>query len=112
VIRQGEPAEAVFIVLEGEAAAAAVRETNPVPTIPFRPGEVFGEVAVFLEEPYRLTVTASAPLVVLRVERHAFVELVRQIPDLAVAVIRDLAWRLTQLRERYERVVAPPESCP
>ncbi len=110
VIRQGERADAVFVVLEGEAAAERGSATFPV--IPFHAGEVFGEVAVFLDEPYHLTIKALEPLVLLRIEGDAFVELVRQIPDLAVAVIRDLSCRLSRLRERVEHPAVSPEASP
>ncbi|KAA2235546.1 Crp/Fnr family transcriptional regulator [Salinarimonas soli] len=103
VIREGEPAEAVHVVLSGEASA---RSRGGVPFPPFGPGSIFGDVSVFLDRPYRMSVEAATVLVTLRLDKATFVELVSQMPDLALAVIRDLAGRLHDLRDRVE--AAPP----
>jgi CRP-like cAMP-binding protein len=66
LLREGEPAEAIFVVLEGEFAVSSVElEEDELPTL--GRGEIAGGLAYVRGKPPRVTVRALMDAAVLRV---------------------------------------------
>ena len=69
-----------------------------------RPGEVFGEIALFDNGPRTATIAAAEQSRVLRVRRNDVMNQIRQQPDLAVDMIRlaglRMRWMGSQLNEQ------------
>jgi CRP-like cAMP-binding protein len=63
VIREGDDADAVFVVLAGQATVTARGE----PVGALHPGDAFGEIAVLHGTPRTATVTATEPLTTCRI---------------------------------------------
>src|SRR5207245_6450809 len=59
-----------------------------------REGDLFGEMALFADEPRSATVRAEEPGRVLRLPRERFLALMRQVPALSLAVAETLSRRL------------------
>jgi len=97
VYRAGEAGEAFFIVKTGQVELLRSGET-------FRrlalvgPSEVFGEDSAFDGHVRASDARAVAPVTVMKVTAAVFLELVRARPEVATAVIRSTATRLTQAR--------------
>ncbi len=78
VVRQGEPADRFYVILEG---AFAVDQTASIGTAPVRlrsmgKDEVFGEIGLLTAAPRTATVTADGPGRLLALEAADFLELV------------------------------------
>ncbi|AKT40231.1 cyclic nucleotide-binding domain-containing protein [Chondromyces crocatus] len=90
VVREGDPGDALFVVVEGrfqvERRGAAVRALEP--------GAVFGEVALLDGAPRAATVVATTEGKVLRIPRAEFEGLLDESPELARGVIRTLLGHL------------------
>lgn len=105
LVRQGDPGDAVYVVLAGEASAYVGRadggelRVGPVPA-----GTLFGEVALLAEVPRTATVKAETEMAVLRLDTDLFFDLVKEFPGIGIAVMRELARRLDRstalLRDR------------
>ena len=54
-------------------------------------GDLLGEVALFREAPHSATATARSPVTLLVIPENRLEDLVRDNPDLALALIRQLA---------------------
>jgi len=92
---EGDPASHLFILQAGWVKATRIsREGREQAMLFLGPGEVFGDVALFNDIPYPGTVTALEPVRVWMIERTALLALLRQQPDLALAVIRRLSDRV------------------
>jgi di/tricarboxylate transporter len=96
IIRQGEPGDAFYLVASGvlhvyTTDAGRVTETH-VRTL--RSGEPFGEMALLTSNPRSATVKAETECEVLRLERSAFLDLVKQQPSVALAIAGTLSRRL------------------
>lgn len=95
VVRQGDPSDSVFVILDGEADAFLElpnQERRHLGTM--RAGEVIGELGVLNDAPRAADVVAKATLTVLQVRRDVFLDLLQELPQFAMAVLRELAKRL------------------
>jgi anti-anti-sigma factor len=99
VAREGEPGTELLIIVRGSATGrvrtASGRETR---LMSFAPGTIAGELAVLDEETRSATVVADEPLTCLVLQRHAFLEMMRDEPVVAVKLLanlgREISWRL------------------
>lgn len=100
---EGEPAESVYLIEKGWVKATRMaRDGREQAMLFLRPGEVFGDIAVFTGTPYPGTVTALEPVDLWVIPADEIVKLTRQYPDLAMAVIRRLGERVLHYVEMIE----------
>lgn len=93
----GEPSEAFFVVLSGEAVvlSAGDHEVGRV-----GPSDVVGEMGVLLGTPRTATVQAVGPAVLLRFESAVFDAMFERVPGFGLGVSRALARRLASVNDR------------
>lgn len=92
---EGELAESIFILETGWIKATRMTREGREQAMAFmQPGEIFGDIAVFIEEPYPATVTALEPVDVWVIPAQDFLALIKLHPELALAVIRRLGKRV------------------
>lgn len=95
ICRQGDPGDAAYILLEGEAEVVVTTEDGKRLTIAHVPRNTFlGEMAVLRNTPRNATVIAASPITALKVGKDAFFQLMRDVPQLALEVMRELAERV------------------
>ncbi|KUJ79900.1 Crp/Fnr family transcriptional regulator [Ruegeria profundi] len=105
LFEQGDEGDALYAILEGtlEVSFLAMSGRKLSLTL-MRPGEVFGEIALFDSGPRTATVVAAEPSRVLRVRQGDVMNQIRQHPDLAVDMIRlagqRMRWMGSQLNEQ------------
>lgn len=97
IITEGDPGEAAFILLEGEAVATQNSAEGKV--VSYRdilPGDLFGEIAALDGGPRSADVIARADCVVAALPRHDFEAALVASPTLALILLRHLT-RLVRL---------------
>ncbi|SLN30647.1 Crp/Fnr family transcriptional regulator [Ruegeria meonggei] len=105
LFEQGDEGDALYAILEGtlEVSFLAMSGRKLSLTL-MRPGEVFGEIALFDSGPRTATIAAAEPSRVLRVRQGDVMNQIRQHPDLAVDMIRlaglRMRWMGSQLNEQ------------
>ncbi len=105
LFEQGDEGDALYAIIEGtlEVSFLAMSGRKLSLTL-MRPGEVFGEIALFDSGPRTATVAAAEPTRVLRVRRRDVMNQLRQHPDLAVDMVRlaglRMRWMGSQLNEQ------------
>jgi CRP-like cAMP-binding protein len=105
VVWEGEPGDALFLVISGFLkAVTASGEGHEVLLSIMGPGEVFGELSVFDGQPRSASVVALDSVEVATLERGPVRALIEQSPKLATSLIEVLAQRLRNLSKRCENV--------
>ncbi|WP_170759241.1 Crp/Fnr family transcriptional regulator [Ruegeria lacuscaerulensis] len=105
LFEQGDAGDALYAILEGtlEVSFLAMSGRKLSLTL-MRPGEVFGEIALFDSGPRTATIAAAEPSRVLRVRQGDVMNQIRLHPDLAVDMIRlaglRMRWMGSQLNEQ------------
>lgn len=88
--REGDFAYKFFVVLDGEVEVQ--RDFTHVATL--GPGDFFGEMALFDDEPRSATCVAASSCTLLVLDRGRFYGLIEQMPQLGLAICKTLSQRL------------------
>jgi hypothetical protein len=91
IVEEGQKGNALYIVLNGQVELASVEEKKTLQAL--GPGGVFGEHALFTEEPYSLTAVTVSESCLLVLERQTLLELIQYYPNVSVALLENLAKR-------------------
>jgi len=101
--RQGDPGDAAFLIIAGEADVTIETERGPLNVATLGDHDFVGEIAILCDVPRTATVTARSDLKALRIEKDLFFRLIGEFPEIAKEVMRELSRRLVhsnaQLRE-------------
>ena len=105
LFEQGDEGDALYAIIEGTLEVSFLAMSGRKLALSLmRPGEIFGEIALFDSGPRTATITAAEPSRVLRVRRNDVMNQIRQHPDLAVDMIRlaglRMRWMGVQLNEQ------------
>ncbi|HVO26891.1 MAG TPA: cyclic nucleotide-binding domain-containing protein [Candidatus Margulisiibacteriota bacterium] len=98
IVREGEFGDCMYIIVEGEIRVT--REGKFVSV--FKPGEFFGEMAVFDGEARFATATALTHLRLLRLERGDLLHLMDEQPGIAIGVCQQLSRHVRELINQIE----------
>ena len=94
VIRKGEPGDAFYVIVNGEAEVRLDGERGQT----LRAGDYFGEIALLRHVPRTATVAALTQLDLLTIEREDFIAAVTGHPESAEAAHAVVATRLGSMR--------------
>ena len=97
---RGEAADAAYLILEGSAAVSIDGPFGPVRLALLGANALVGEMGILADQPRSATVAAVDPAMALRIDRAVFLELLAQFPQIAIAVMRELALRLEQTNQQ------------
>jgi CRP-like cAMP-binding protein len=95
LIKEGEPGDALFVILEGEA----VVHQNGVELDRVGEGAYFGEMAILDGAPRSATVVATTDVKVAVIGIRMFRTMLREFPDMAEQLLIALAGELRSARQ-------------
>ena len=105
IVQQGDPADAVYIIAEGEAEVwLAALDGHSVRLGTLGRHSLLGEIAVLCNGRRTATVRAKDRVVTLKIAARVFLDLLRQSPEIGMQVMTILAERLersTALLQQY-----------
>ena len=87
----GEPGDTLYVIVNG---AVRVQDATGAPIATRRAGEVIGEMAVISSRPRVATLVAESELRVLEIHKPSFDAVLRERPEVALAMMRLLVERL------------------
>jgi CRP/FNR family transcriptional regulator, cyclic AMP receptor protein len=108
LMRQGDPSDAAYLIIEGHAEVIAESPAGPVILAIVSANEIVGEMGILCNAPRNATVCAKDRLIALRISKELFMRMVREFPTIAVSIMQELAHRLestnNQLRTAHAEV--------
>ncbi|HEX9244223.1 MAG TPA: cyclic nucleotide-binding domain-containing protein [Anaeromyxobacter sp.] len=104
VIREGEPSDGLYVVLEGAVDVVKTKDGQEVAVGHLREGDLFGEMSCLRKAPASATVVVRRPGTLLRLPRKEFDELVVTYPQILELVA-------TLSEERAENLDAILSGC-
>jgi signal transduction histidine kinase len=96
LVREGDPAEALAVVLEGELRGRRENGGPDAPGFIGRAGQVIGMLPFSRMTHYPLSVRAAVPARLLRLHKDRFPEMLQRIPELLPRLISVLADRIRE----------------
>jgi CRP/FNR family transcriptional regulator len=96
IAREGEMGDMMFIIVSGEVRVLSTQGQRQVELARRRTGECVGEMAIISREPRSATLTASGDVRTLCIDQKSFESLLRDRPDVSLAVIQVLSERLKE----------------
>lgn len=108
IFQQGDRGDALYLIARGQVRvyhpSAAGRELS---VAIFRPGDLFGELALLADRPRSASAEAMLPTIALTLERSAFQQAIHDHPAIAEALLAELAARLCASTSYAEHLANP-----
>lgn len=96
LFHQGDAGDAAYIILDGEADVLIdTPEGGEMVVAQVGRHAFVGEIAILIDIPRTATVRAKTDLSTLVVTKEAFLQMASDFPSVAIAIMRELAQRLT-----------------
>ena len=104
IVREGDPGGELFLLLEGSAEAwLDYRGASPQQLSTMPAGSYFGEMAILDDEPRSATVVAREPARLLALDGDSLKELLREMPEIALELLRVMTARVRASERRLRR---------
>ncbi len=108
VVRQGDPADAAYLIIDGHAEVVAETPAGPVILATLGANEIVGEMGILCNMPRNATVRAEDRLIALRISKESFMRMLREFPNISISIMQELAHRLeasnNQLRTAHAEI--------
>jgi len=108
VFQQGEPGDAMYLIMSGELRARTLINGKETILATFGPGEFFGDMALFDHGPRSADVVANTESILFKITADSFNRLTREAPALATpflqATARTLSARIRADNKRLTRI--------
>jgi CRP-like cAMP-binding protein len=94
LMRQGDPSDAAYLIIDGHAEVILETPAGPVVVATAGANETVGDMGILSNAPRAATVRAKDRVIALRISKDPFMRMVREFPNMAVSIMRELAQRL------------------
>ena len=98
--QEGDPGDAAFIIIDGEAEVLIATPNGPVKVASLGRNSIVGEIAVLCDVPRTATVQAKGKTVTLKINRETFFRLITEFPQMSVEIMRELGRRIEKTNEQ------------
>lgn len=96
LFKQGDPGDAAYVIVSGNAEVVINNDKEDLVVATLGENEFIGEISILCDVPRTATIRAGDSLETLKIKKEHFLGLVSQVPDLAVEIMRELAYRLSK----------------
>ena len=106
IVRQGEPGDCMFEILQGTVEVLREKEGKETCLAVLSRGDFFGEMAIFEREVRSATVRAMGEVRAITIDKKTLLRRISEDPSLAFRIIEKLANRIRELDVEIERLKA------
>ena len=100
VFSEGDPSTSVYFMLSGRIKVTRRHNDREIELAEMSHSTILGETGVICGRPRTATITALEATTMLRTDANVFKELLHQVPQVTVALARELALRVDATSER------------
>jgi len=104
LFEQNEAGDTAYVLIEGTADVFVKAGQHEVKVATVGRYDFIGEIAILCDVPRTATVRTTSRVEALVIQKDQLFELLRNFPDIGIAMIRELALRLNRTNERLARL--------
>ena len=104
IVKQGEVGDCMYIVQQGEVEVILDSPSGEILLSTLRPGDVFGEMALFTKQPRSATTRTRGRARVLTIDKRTFLKRVHEDPSLAFRILQKMSERIQHLDGEIQRL--------
>ena len=90
----GDHGDMAYIIIEGRAQILIDTPTGDIVVAEVGMNDIVGEIAILCDVPRTATVQATEKMTTLAISKDLFFQMVREYPQMAIEIMRELAHRL------------------
>lgn len=94
LFEKGDEGDAAYVILDGSVDVLIPVDSGEISVAVLGSKEIFGEMAVLLDQPRTTAIAARTDLKVLLLDRQAFFNMLSEFPDVAIELIKVIGARL------------------
>ncbi|MDZ4741313.1 MAG: cyclic nucleotide-binding domain-containing protein [Alphaproteobacteria bacterium] len=94
LFREGDRGDSAYLILSGVVSVSVASPKGDVVVASIGSNNIVGEMALLGEMPRTATLTATEPLETLKIKKEQFFQLLRDLPQMTLEIMRELAARL------------------
>jgi CRP-like cAMP-binding protein len=99
LFREGDRGDSAYLILEGKVDVSVGSPNGDVVVAHLGANNIVGEMALLCEMPRTATITAAEPLDTLKIKKDQFFQLMRDLPQMTLEIMRELAVRLNNVNK-------------
>lgn len=100
VFSQGDASDSAYVILSGKVHVVLENGGTAMKIAEIPRGAIVGEMGVLSGSPRSATIVAAEATEALRIGNDVFFDLLKEFPQIAIAVMRDIAVRLEKTNAR------------
>lgn len=104
VFRQGDPANAVYLMLSGSVRVVADDGERAIELAHIQGAAILGETGVLCGRNRTASIFVTSDTRMLRIDGRVFAELLEQVPSLSIGLLKEMAQRLDAANRRLLQV--------
>lgn len=99
LFREGDRGDSAYLILQGRVDVSVASPNGEIVVAHIDANNIVGEMALLCEMPRTATVTAAEPLDTLKIKKDQFFQLMRDLPQISLEIMRELAIRLHHVNQ-------------
>jgi CRP-like cAMP-binding protein len=107
IVCQGERGDCMYVIQSGKVEVVREVPGGSVRLAVLEKGDLFGEMALFSDEPRSATVRALGEARVLTIDKRGFLKRVHQDPSLAFRILQKMSERIRALDSEIAQLKSP-----
>ncbi|MBI1210236.1 MAG: cyclic nucleotide-binding domain-containing protein [Alphaproteobacteria bacterium] len=106
LFKQGDRGDSAYLILEGSVDVVVDSANGPVTVAHLGQNAFVGEMSLLCDMPRTAAIVATAPLDTLKIKKEQFFQLLRDMPQMALEILRELAERLNNTNKELSSAYA------
>jgi CRP/FNR family transcriptional regulator, cyclic AMP receptor protein len=99
LFREGDPGDAAYLILTGSVDVQLATPGGQITVAHLEQDAFVGEMAILCEVPRTASVVAAEAVDALKIKKETFFQLLKDVPQMALEIMRELAQRLHHTNE-------------